>query len=442
MTISFIERIGHGGFGIVDLVHDQLGQRFARKTFSINQPQPLSAPLADNVRRRFIREASIQHGLNHKNIVPVLFKDLTSTPPSFLMPVASSSLDKDISASRNLNGNFLRAIMDILSGLEELHSMQIYHRDLKPQNVLRFGGIDDHFYAISDFGLISVKDTQISALTHTGMRMGSDFYTAPEIVADLRKASIASDIYSVGCILHDFIGTSERIPCGEINDDSSPYAHIIRVCTRREPNRRFPNVAALRDAILSIDPTTIIFSNAEVTTYTTALENPDAITADVWRELINYVEDNIGNDNSLAIFQRLSLIKINELSATDQQLAARLGESYARWVAEYSFPFEQCDGICNRLTQFLAIPNLNCQSEVLVAMLLMGTTHNRWYVEQKFVHEAGSVMNAELAKRLALEMSILEGRMCKAVKHLSASIGISYQALHPEIVAMIQRVCH
>lgn len=117
MVINHIKRIGSGGFGNVDLVQDiENGNYYAKKTFSINQPQPLPPELAENVKKRFIREASVQHRLIHKNIVPVLFKDLASNPPSFLMPVAASSLDKDIAQSRNLNGFFLRAIMDILSG--------------------------------------------------------------------------------------------------------------------------------------------------------------------------------------------------------------------------------------------------------------------------------------------------------------------------------------
>lgn len=86
--------------------------------------------------------------------------------------------------------------MDILAGLETIHNLSIYHRDLKPSNILRFG----ENYAISDFGLVSLDKSQISVLTQTGMRMGSDKYTAPEITNELKYASRASDIYSAGCI--------------------------------------------------------------------------------------------------------------------------------------------------------------------------------------------------------------------------------------------------
>lgn len=443
MVISEIKRIGSGGFGNVDLVQDIAnGNQYARKTFSINQPQELPPELAENVRKRFIREASIQYQLKHKNIVPVLFKDLTSNPPSFLMPVATSSLDKDIAINRNLNGNFLRAIMDILSGLEEIHSMQIYHRDLKPQNVLGFNTPEGSYYAISDFGLMSVKDTQISALTHTGMKMGSDYYTAPEIVSDLKKASSLSDIYSVGCILHDFVGTADRIPCGEIDNDTGPYAHIMRVCTRRDPSRRFQSVAMLRDAILSIDPSVITNINAEASTYINALANEANLASQVCRQLVDYVEDNITNDNSTAIFQRLTLGAIQKIIQLDSAAATRLGEAYAKWASDYSFPFEQCDGVCNRLSEFLNLESLNCKSEILISMLLMGTSHNRWYVERKFVSECGASMHTDLARRLALELSILERKMCGAIGHLERSIGVTYRDLHPVIADMILRVCH
>lgn len=439
--IKVISRIGSGGFGNVDHVVDENNNNFAMKTFSVNQPTPLTPELAENVKKRFIREANVQSGFQHKNILPVFKKELSTEPPYFLMPLASSSLDKDIRISRNLNGNFITAIMDILAGLEELHSMQIYHRDLKPQNVLRLQDSSGDYYAISDFGLMSVKDTQLSALTQTGMRMGSDYYTAPEIVAELRRASPASDIYSVGCILHDFVGTGDRIPCNEINDDTSAYSDIIRACTRKDPTRRFSNVASLRDAILSVDPKTVIVFNAEITDFISYLSDSAPLQEEVWKSIISYIEDNYGTAEVHSILHKIDLLKIKEVIALNPLLAARLGEKYASWVANTSFNFEQCDGICNRLYEFLNVSDLTCQSEVIIALLLMGTSHNRWYVQRRFVSATSSAMQLPLARRVALEMSILEGRMCRAVSHLHGSIGVSYKTLHPEIVAMIERVC-
>ena len=140
--MKVVRQIGRGGFGTVDLVEDETGAQFARKTFSINQPGEFPADMEDNVKRRFRREARIQSELVHHNIVPVLESDVEAEPPSFIMPLALATLDQEMAASKDLDGHFLEALMDILAGLEEIHQLDIYHRDLKPQNVLKLGSAD------------------------------------------------------------------------------------------------------------------------------------------------------------------------------------------------------------------------------------------------------------------------------------------------------------
>jgi serine/threonine protein kinase len=164
--LKFISHIDSGGFGLVDLVEDSDGKQFARKTFSKNQP--LSDDLLANVLKRFAKEVRVQGSVVHSNIVPIIDSDLNSSPPFYLMPLADSTLSKDVAADKTLGGSFVSALSDIVAGLEEMHSMQIFHRDLKPQNVLRFtrdsGDEKQQYYALSDFGLISIKESQISAL--------------------------------------------------------------------------------------------------------------------------------------------------------------------------------------------------------------------------------------------------------------------------------------
>ena len=171
---SVIREIGKGGFGIVHEVLDTNGDRFAKKTYLINQSFTVTDEINAHLKRRFEREAKLQSGISHRNIVPILKKNLDEDPAYFLMPVAEASLEQDFHKDKTIGGKWMNAILDIISGLEEIHSVKIYHRDLKPGNVLRFQDTEnpgEFFYAISDFGLIALKQTQVSMLTQFGMKM-------------------------------------------------------------------------------------------------------------------------------------------------------------------------------------------------------------------------------------------------------------------------------
>jgi len=248
MNFKIISNIGKGGFGLVQLIEDDQGKRFALKSFDIH---PLMIGMEDNARKRFILEVKYQKLINHPNIVPVLSDLLSNNPPAYIMPLANTSLQNEINSDTLDNDTFLNAIYDIMAGLEAIHSLGIYHRDLKPGNVLKF----DDGYKISDFGLMSITETGITTLTSTGMTKGSDMYTAPEITQDLKFASVQSDIYSLGCILHDFFGQDKRLPCNEIIE-SSPYGDIFLGATRKDPSRRFASVASFREALSSLKKVT------------------------------------------------------------------------------------------------------------------------------------------------------------------------------------------
>jgi len=440
MILTHIEEIGPGGFGIVDKVKDEKGNIYARKTFMINN-STFPRKLENNARDRFKREAKYQRSITHSNIVPVLFEDLDSMPPYYVMPLAVCSLQTDIEKDRSLGGRFLECLMDIIAGLEELHSMKIYHRDLKPANVLKFKKNDDEeYYAIGDFGLIAIGQTQISSLTQTGMRMGSDFYTAPEIVADLKKASIQSDIFSLGCILHDFVGTRNRIPCYEITEQG-PFSAIMLGCTRKNPSRRFKNVAAVRDALLTLGDINFNIQTEEETVFSEILAKDIPPDESEWNRIIDFVDDKFGSADAISILWKIRIGHIESLTENFPDMASRLGIVYARWIRDYSFRFSECDALAARLELFVQKCDIRAQAEGLMAMLYMGTRHNRWYVERKFVTLIGKDIAPDLAKCLSVEIRVDDNIACAAFSHLKRSISYEISDAHPVIFEAIKSIC-
>ena len=437
--MKVLKRIGQGGFGNVDHILLEDGTECARKEFAQNQP--LTPALLENVKKRFAKEVKVQSAIDHPNIVRIIGSDLNADPPNYLMPLADSSLDDDLAKDRTLGGNFVSAISDIVAGLEELHSMEIYHRDLKPQNVLRFSSNGGHFYAISDFGLISMKESNLSELTKSGMGKGSDYYTAPEIHTDLRKASAQSDVYSLGCILHEMVGTEDRIPFREIKEGGE-FAAILSGCTKDDPSKRFHSAKAVLDALLTVEyePSGSVSVAAEDYIAMLMAEQPPEPAA--WAALAEYLERDAQDGDIAAICGKITADRIDVLSNADPTAFKRIGMVFAEWVAETAFNFELCDAIANRVERFFQGGDFELKVECLMGLLEMGTSHNRWYVERKFVDLSGPEMDENLAKRLVVKFHLLgKVRICSRIDRLERSISISRSSLHPRLVGAMSAIC-
>ena len=87
----------------------------------------------------------------------------------------------------------IAAMIDIATGLQQLHLAGIIHRDLKPPNVLRQNG----HWKLADFGI--ARDEEIGTQDPTFIGAGSLPYMAPEMW-QLKSPTIKTDLYALGCL--------------------------------------------------------------------------------------------------------------------------------------------------------------------------------------------------------------------------------------------------
>lgn len=89
-----------------------------------------------------------------------------------------------------------RVCLDILSGIEFLHSQQVIHGDIKPGNVLYFE--KDGNFRLTDLGsAVDVSDVTSKARNLTGTSQ----YASPEVIR-AHEVSFGSDLWSLGCTIY------------------------------------------------------------------------------------------------------------------------------------------------------------------------------------------------------------------------------------------------
>jgi serine/threonine-protein kinase len=169
--------------------------------------------------------------------------------------------------------------IDILAGVQVLHSARVVHRDLKPGNILMRptpgGGTRP---VICDFGLSrlvknpqrsgdSLSGPSLTGLTKGDVAMGTVKYMAPEQLLNARQATEQSDLYAVGAILHravtgfppfgeldspheiaraKVIGEAPLMDCGRTDTTGRGFLRIVSKAVRRRPGERHTDAASMR----------------------------------------------------------------------------------------------------------------------------------------------------------------------------------------------------
>jgi serine/threonine protein kinase/tetratricopeptide (TPR) repeat protein len=193
---TILEKLGEGGMGVVYKAEDTRLKRPVALKFL-----PYEFTRDQAAKSRFIQEARAASALDHPNICNIHDIDETSDGQTF---IAMACYDGETLRERIERGPLpvkeaLNISMQIVQGLEKVHSRKIVHRDIKPGNIFitREGVVK-----IFDFGL--AKLSNLTRLTKDGKTPGTVAYMSPEQIRG-ENLNSRTDIWSLGATIYEMI---------------------------------------------------------------------------------------------------------------------------------------------------------------------------------------------------------------------------------------------
>ncbi|CAM6098049.1 unnamed protein product [Calypogeia fissa] len=197
------EVIGKGSYGVVcSAIDTHTGEKVAIK--KIND---IFEHVSDAT--RILREIKLLRLLRHPDIVEVKH---IMVPPSrrefkdiyVVFELMESDLHQVIKANDDLTPEHYQFFLyQLLRALKYIHTANVFHRDLKPKNVLANA---DCKLKICDFGLARVAFNDAPTTIFWTDYVATRWYRAPELCGSFfAKYTPAIDIWSIGCIFAEVL---------------------------------------------------------------------------------------------------------------------------------------------------------------------------------------------------------------------------------------------
>ncbi|KAK7291377.1 hypothetical protein RIF29_06465 [Crotalaria pallida] len=192
------EVVGKGSYGVVaSAIDTRTGEKVAIK--KIND---VFEHVSDAT--RILREVKLLRLLKHPDIVEIKHLMLPPSRREFkdvyvVFELMESDLHQVIRANDDLTPEHHQIFLyQLLRGLKFIHSANVFHRDLKPKNILANANCK---LKICDFGLARVSFNEAPSAIFWTDYVATRWYRAPELCGYFfSKYTPGIDIWSIGCI--------------------------------------------------------------------------------------------------------------------------------------------------------------------------------------------------------------------------------------------------
>ena len=240
---KIVRKIGEGGMGSVyEALQEPIGRRVAVK---ILHPKYAAEP---SIAARFLNEARAVNLVEHPGVVQISDYGQLPDGTAYLVMelLKGDTLSQRIKRPGGLGlPDIVRMARQIASALTAAHEKNIFHRDLKPDNVMLVPDPDADMpgrerVKLLDFGIAKVaqaenegKPGEQQPKTATDVVMGTPRYMAPEQCRGGIAIDGKADVYSLGVMLYEmlagrppFSGASGEVLAMHIYETPPPLRQV------------------------------------------------------------------------------------------------------------------------------------------------------------------------------------------------------------------------
>ncbi len=245
--------IGSGGMGTVYrarqvALNREVALKEIRDLFGF-----FSEDQRNEIVRRFTDVVRAWGNLAHPNILPIHDVNLWSEFPYVVTELApNGSARRLINDAEELPVELVfKYLLQTLHALRAAHAQRVYHRGLKPEQLLidGYGNVK-----VSDFGFTRIVERDHARITQVVVGMGNIAYMAPELYTDPMMAGAQGDIYALGIIFYELLTRKlpgRRSPMPSQVNTSMPKGvdDIFDRMTRDARSERYATVDDILDDI-------------------------------------------------------------------------------------------------------------------------------------------------------------------------------------------------
>jgi serine/threonine protein kinase/tetratricopeptide (TPR) repeat protein len=249
--VFLAQRVDDGGFAAIKVAHREPREAAERLALEIDALVAIGPPAVPAVFERGFSDGVSYFAMEH----------LQGCTLADLLEEKAGPFDE---------ATFESLATSLLSSLEAVHRAGFVHGDLKPENIF----LENRTAArLIDFGTVqrisggALLEDSVQTPTNQAVGPGTAEYMSPEQCVGSPLLDGRSDIYALGAIFCEMLtgappfwgraaevreAQKSRRP-GLLAQVPPALSQMVLKCLAKRPNQRFPDVAALREALLAVE---------------------------------------------------------------------------------------------------------------------------------------------------------------------------------------------